>query len=37
MGIALDAFGWSADQFWDATPHEFFAMVDARREANKPT
>jgi hypothetical protein len=36
MGIALDAFGWSADQFWDATPHEFFAMVEARTAANKP-
>ena len=35
MGLALDAFGWSADQFWLATPHEFWAMVDARIEANK--
>ena len=36
MGIALDAFGWSADQFWWATPHEFWSMIDARVEANKP-
>jgi hypothetical protein len=35
MGLALDTFGWSADQFWDATPHEFWAMVDARVAANK--
>jgi hypothetical protein len=35
MGLALSTFGWSADQFWDATPHEFWAMVDARVEVNK--
>lgn len=35
MGIALDSFGWSADQFWSATPHELFALVDARVEANR--
>lgn len=35
MGVALDAFGWTADQFWGATPHEFWAMVDARAEANR--
>ena len=35
MGIALDAFGWSADQFWAATPVEFFAMIEARQAANK--
>lgn len=34
MGLALDSFGWSAEQFWRATPHEFWAMVDARVEAN---
>ncbi|WP_407696527.1 phage tail assembly chaperone [Sphingomonas abietis] len=31
----MDAFGWLPDQFWNATPHDFWAMVDARREANK--
>lgn len=36
MGIALNSFGWSADQYWDATPHEYFAMIEARQEANKP-
>jgi hypothetical protein len=36
MGLALDTFRWSAEQFWNATPHEFWAMVDARVEANKP-
>lgn len=35
MGVALDAFGWSPDTFWNATPHELWAMVEARREANK--
>jgi hypothetical protein len=35
MGVAQDAFGWSADQWWNATPHEWWSMVDARREANK--
>lgn len=37
MGIAQDAFGWSVNQFWDATPHEFWSMVEARQEANKQT
>jgi len=35
MGVALDAFGWSPDIFWSATPHEFWSMVEARQEANK--
>jgi hypothetical protein len=35
MGLALDTFSWSADQFWRATPHEYWAMIDARVEANK--
>jgi hypothetical protein len=35
QGIAQDSFGWSADQFWAATPHEFWSMIDARYEANK--
>jgi hypothetical protein len=35
MGIAQDAFGWTAAQYWNATPHEFWSMVEARREANK--
>ncbi|MBN3556888.1 phage tail assembly chaperone [Sphingomonas yabuuchiae] len=35
MGLALDAFGWSPDQFWSATPHEFWAVVDARIAAAK--
>ena len=35
MGIALDAFGWSAAQFWAATPHEWWAMIEAREAANK--
>lgn len=35
MGVAMDAFGWSADQFWASTPHEFWAMVEARERANE--
>ena len=35
MGVAMDAFGWTADQYWSATPHEYWAMVDARLEASK--
>lgn len=35
MGLALDTFGWSAGQFWRATPHEFWSMIDARLAANK--
>jgi hypothetical protein len=35
MGIALDAFGWSADAFWAATPHEWWSMIEARETANK--
>jgi hypothetical protein len=35
MGIAMDAFGWSADQYWEATPHELWAMFEARETANK--
>lgn len=35
MGFAQNTFQWSADQFWSATPHEFWALVDARVAANK--
>jgi hypothetical protein len=35
MGFAEDTFAWSATQFWSATPHEFWSMVDARIAANK--
>jgi len=33
MGIAQEAFGWSAEQFWQATPHEFWSMIEARERA----
>jgi hypothetical protein len=35
MGVACDAFGWSPEQFWKSTPHEFWAMVEARRKATE--
>jgi hypothetical protein len=31
----MDSFDWSADQFWKATPHEVWACIEAREEANK--
>lgn len=34
MGIMMEAFGWSADQFWAATPHEMWAVIEARERAN---
>jgi hypothetical protein len=30
-----DAFGWPPDQFWNATPHEVWDTIAARKEANK--
>lgn len=30
MGLAQSEFGWSADQFWSATPAEFWSMIEAR-------
>ncbi|WP_084691205.1 phage tail assembly chaperone [Sphingomonas sp. SRS2] len=28
MGIAILDLHWSADQFWNSTPHEFFSAVE---------
>jgi len=35
MGLACDSFGWSAEQFWRATSHEWWALIEARQEAVK--
>lgn len=35
MGVMMEAFGWTADQFWSATPHEAWALIEARQAANK--
>lgn len=35
MGTLQDAFGWSADRFWSATPVEVWSMIEARQQANK--
>jgi hypothetical protein len=35
MGISMSAFGWRADEFWRATPHEFYSLVEARAEENR--
>ncbi len=31
----MSAFGWSADQFWAATPHEVWACIEAREDVVK--
>jgi hypothetical protein len=35
MGLMMEAFNWSADQYWAATAHEIWALIEARIEANK--
>jgi len=35
MGLALVRYRWSADQFWQATPHEFFAAYETIQIMNK--
>nr|WP_274611262.1 phage tail assembly chaperone [Sphingomonas sp. JUb134] len=35
MGLAADTFGWSPEQFWRSTPHEWWALIEARQEAVK--
>ena len=32
MGVTMNAFGWSADQFWCSTPHELYSMFEIRAE-----
>jgi hypothetical protein len=34
MGLMMDAFGWSADEYWHATAHEAWALIEARQRAN---
>jgi hypothetical protein len=36
-GVMMSAFGWSPDHFWNATPHETWACIEARQEATKGT
>jgi hypothetical protein len=35
MGLMMEAFGWSPDQYWASTSHEIWALIEARIEANK--
>jgi hypothetical protein len=35
MGVMMDAFGWSASQYWAATPHEAWVLIEARQRANQ--
>jgi hypothetical protein len=32
MGIAIVRLKWAPDQFWNATPHEFFSAVEVLEE-----
>lgn len=36
MGMAAAALGWSADRFWSATPHEFWAAIEGWERMNSP-
>ncbi|RIK91775.1 MAG: hypothetical protein DCC73_15040 [Proteobacteria bacterium] len=33
LGIACGLLRWPPRDFWRATPHEFYAALEARREA----
>lgn len=35
MGVMIDAFGWTAEQFWQSTAHEMWSAVEARERANE--
>lgn len=34
MSTALGGFNWSPAQFWEATPHEFFACAEYHQRQN---
>lgn len=34
MELAMGGLEWSPAVFWSATPHELFAAIDGKREAN---
>jgi hypothetical protein len=34
MGSMAEAFGWTAEQFWQSTAHEVWAVIEARQRAN---
>lgn len=36
MGLAAYAFHWTPGEFWQATPHEFFAAYEIWSEAQAP-
>lgn len=36
MGDALYVFGWSERQFWNATPHVYFATLESHQRYNQP-
>ena len=31
----MDAFGWTAEQYWASTSFEMWALIEARQAANK--
>ncbi|MFN3424894.1 MAG: phage tail assembly chaperone [Novosphingobium meiothermophilum] len=35
MGLAIVRLKWTPDEFWRATPHEFFAAIEFLEEQRK--
>jgi hypothetical protein len=36
MGFAITRLGWRPQDFWDATPHEFWSAYEVLEEGAKP-
>lgn len=36
MGLACAALGWTGEQFWSATPHEYWAWIEVWKQMNVP-
>jgi hypothetical protein len=34
-GVAGAVLGWTPDTFWNATPHDFWAVHDVRKDMSK--
>jgi hypothetical protein len=35
MGLMMDAFGWTAEQYWNATSVEIWSCIEARQRATE--
>ena len=33
----MAVLGWTPDQFWESTPHEFWTAIEGHQRANRPT